>query len=109
MEGVRVRFTEEKMRWFSIVFSVLFLMMLTGCEVEPKLPENALVLDQVIYVDEVKEGVPQTVQMPNGKVVTYKMPMKLKDKQLIKIREVEGEPSYYIRVFLRERDAEGKK
>ena len=79
-ERVRVRFTEEKMRWFFIVFSVLFLMMLTGCEVEPKLPENALVLDQVIYVDEVKEGVPQTVQMPDGKVVTYKMPMKLKDK-----------------------------
>ena len=103
MERVRVRFMEEKMRWFFVVFSVLFLMMLTGCEVEPKLPENALVLDQVIYVDEVQEGVPQTVQMPNGKVVTYKMPMKLKDKQLIKIREVEGKPPYYIRVFLRER------
>ena len=107
MERVRVRFMEEKMRWFSVVFSVLFLMMLTGCEVEPKLPDNALVLDQVIYIDEVKEGVPQTVQMPNGKVVTYKMPMKLKDRQLIKIKEAEGEPPYYIRVMLRERD--GKK
>ena len=90
------------MRWFFIVFSVLFLMMLTGCEVEPKLPENALVLDQVIYVDEVQEGVPQTVQMPDGKVVTYKMPMKLKDKQLIKI-DAKGDRPYYIRVSLKER------
>lgn len=77
-------------------------MMLTGCEVEPKLPENALVLDQVIYVDEVKEGVPQTVQMPDGKVVTYKMPMKLKDKQLIKI-DAKCDRPYYIRVSLKER------
>ena len=77
-------------------------MMLTGCEVEPKLPENALVLDQVVYVDEVQEGVPQTVQMPDGKVVTYKMPMKLKDKQLIKI-DAKGDRPYYIRVFLKER------
>ena len=97
------------MKVILIAISAFLLMFLTSCEVEPKLPENALVLDQVIYVDEVKEGVPQTVQMPNGKVVTYKMPMKLKDKQLIKIREVEGEPPYYIRVFLRERDAENKK
>ena len=97
------------MQRFFIAFSVMALMFLAGCEVEPKLPENALVLDQVIYVDEVQEGVPQTVQMPNGKVVTYKMPMKLKDKQLIKIREVEGEPPYYIRVFLRERDGKDKK
>ena len=90
------------MRFFFIVFSVLFLMMLAGCEIEPKLPENALVLDQVIYVDEVQEGVPQTVQMPDGKVVTYKMPMKLKDKQLIKI-DAKGDRPYYIRVFLKER------
>ena len=83
-------------------------MFLAGCEVEPKLPENALVIDQVIYVDEVQEGVPQTVQMPDGKVVTYKMPMKLKDKQLIKI-DAKGDRPYYIRVFLRERDGEGKK
>ena len=101
--------SEEKMRLIIIAVSAFFLMFLAGCEVEPKLPENALVVDQMIFVDEVKEGVPQTVQMPDGKVVTYKMPMKLKDKQLIKIREVEGEPPYYIRVFLRERDAEDKK
>ena len=96
------------MRLFFIVFSVLFLMMLTGCEVEPKLPENALVLDQVVYVDEVQEGVPQTVQMPDGKVVTYRMPMKLKDRQLIKI-DAKGDRPYYIRVSLRERDGEDKK
>ncbi len=96
------------MRLFFIAVSVLFLMFLAGCEVEPKLPENALVIDQVIYVDEVQEGVPQTVQMPDGKVVTYKMPMKLKDKQLIKI-DAKGDRPYYIRVFLRERDGEGKK
>jgi len=97
------------MRLLFIAFWAFFLMFLAGCEVEPKLPENALVLDQVIYIDEVQEGVPQTVQMPNGKVVTYKMPMKLKDKQLIKIREVEGEPPYYIRVSLKERDGNEKK
>ena len=96
------------MRLFFIVFSVLFLMMLTSCEVEPKLPENALVLDQVVYVDEVQEGVPQTVQMPDGKVVTYRMPMKLKDRQLIKI-DAKGDRPYYIRVSLRERDGEDKK
>ena len=95
------------MRSLFIALLLFPLMFLCGCEVEPKLPENALVLDQVIYVDEVREGVPQTVQMPDGKVVTYKMPMKLKDRQLIKIKEAEGEPPYYIRVMLRERD--GKK
>ncbi|MBP5405928.1 hypothetical protein J6Z19_02105 [bacterium] len=96
------------MRLFFIAISLFFLMFLCGCEVEPQLPYNAVVLEQVIYVDEVKEGIPQTVQMPNGKVVTYKMPMKLKDKQLLKVREVEGEPPYYIRVMLRERDAKSK-
>ncbi|MBO7127419.1 hypothetical protein J6W78_07715 [bacterium] len=90
------------MRLFLIAVSAFFLMFLSGCEVEPKLPENALVIDQVIYVDEVKEGVPQTVQMPDGKVVTYKMPMKLKDKQLIKI-DAKGDRPYYIRVNLKER------
>lgn len=97
------------MRMLFMALTLLFVMFSTGCEVEPKLPDNALVIDQVIYVDEVQEGVPQTVQMPNGKVVTYKMPVKIKDKQLIKIREVEGEPPYYIRVMLRERDAKEKK
>ena len=96
------------MRFFFIILSVFFLIFLAGCEIEPKLPENALVLDQVIYVDEVQEGVPQTVQMPDGKVVTYKMPMKLKDRQLIKI-DAKGDRPYYIRVSLRERDAEDKK
>ena len=97
------------MRMLFMAFALLFLMFSIGCEVEPQLPDNALVIDQVIYVDEVQEGVPQTVQMPNGKVVTYKMPVKIKDKQLIKIREVEGEPPYYIRVMLRERDGKEKK
>lgn len=96
------------MRLFFIAVSAFFLMFLAGCEIEPKLPENALVLDQVIYVDEVQTGVPQTVQMPDGKVVTYKMPMKLKNKQLIKI-EAKGDRPYYIRVSLKERDENGKK
>ena len=96
------------MRLFFIAFSAFFLVFMAGCEVEPKLPENALVLDQVIYVDEVKEGVPQTVQMPDGKVVTYKMPMKLKDRQLIKI-DAKGDRPYYIRVSLKERDGNEKK
>ena len=96
------------MRSFFFIFSLLFLVMLTGCEVEPKLPDDAIVLDQVIYVDEVQKGVPQTVQMPDGKVVTYKMPMQVKNGQLLKVHEAKGEPPYYIRVFLRERDARPK-
>ena len=97
------------MRLLFIAISLIVLVFLISCEVEPQLPYNAVVLEQIIYVDEVKQGIPQTVQMPNGKVVTYKMPMKLKDKQLLKVRDVEGEPPYYIRVMLRERDAEQKK
>lgn len=97
------------MRLLFIAISLIVLVFLSSCEVEPQLPYNAVVLEQIIYVDEVKQGIPQTVQMPNGKVVTYKMPMKLKDKQLLKVRDVEGEPPYYIRVMLRERDAEQKK
>ena len=96
------------MRLFFIALSVFFLMFLAGCEIEPTLPENALVLDQVIYIDEVQTGMPQTVQMPDGKVVTYKMPMKLKNRQLIKI-DVESERPYYIRVNLKERNENGKK
>ena len=99
---------EVEMRKLFVATVAFFLMFLAGCEVEPKLPENALALDQVIYLDEVKEGVPQTVQMPDGKVVTHKMPMKLKDRQLIKI-DAKGDRPYYIRVSLRERDAEDKK
>ena len=96
------------MKTIFVAVLMFLLMFLAGCEVEPQLPYNAVVLEQVIYVDEVQKGVPQTVQMPNGKVVTYKMPMKLKDKQLLKVRDVEGEPPYYIRVMLRERDAKSK-
>ena len=96
------------MRLFFIAVSMFFLMFIVGCEVEPKLPENALVLDQVIYVDEVQKGVPQTVQMPDGKVITYKMPLQVKNGQLLKVHEVKGEPPYYIRVFLRERDGKAE-
>lgn len=97
------------MRNFFITVSLVSMFFVCGCQVEPKLPDDALVIDQVIYVDEVKEGVPQTVQMPDGKVMTYKMPPKLQDRQLIRIQGKEGEPSYYVRVMLRERDENSKK
>lgn len=87
----------------------LFFLIIAGCTIEEKLPYNAVVLEQVIYVDEVQNGTPQTVQMPNGKAVTYKMPEKLTDGQLIKIRDIKGEPPYYIRVKLREREKSGAK
>ena len=87
----------------------LFFLIIAGCTIEEKLPYNAVVLEQVIYVDEVQNGTPQTVQMPNGKAVTYKMPEKLTDGQLIKIRDIQGEPPYYIRIKLRERDKSGAK
>lgn len=97
------------MRYFVILFSFFFLTLLNGCVVEEKLPYNAVVLEQVIFTDEVIEGVPQTIQMPNGKAVTYKMPAKLQDGQLLKVRDVKGEPPYYIRVSLKIRDAKAKK
>ena len=86
-----------------------FFLFLAGFTIEEKLPYNAVVLEQVIYVDEVQNGTPQTVQMPNGKAVTYKMPEKLTDGQLIKIRDIKGEPPYYIRIKLREREKSGAK
>ncbi len=95
--------------------TIFFLMVLffsvfsTACKVDQKLPYNAVVLDQIIFVDEVKEGVPQTLLMPNGTTVTYKMPPKLHDGQLIKVRDVEGEDPYYIRISLRYRDEQSKK
>jgi hypothetical protein len=46
--------------------------------------------------------------MPSGTTVTYKMPEKLHDGQLIKVRDIEGERPYYIRISLRYRDEEKK-
>jgi hypothetical protein len=95
--------------------TIFFLMVLffsvfsTACQIDQKLPYNAVVLEQIIFVDEVKEGVPQTIQMPNGTTVTYKMPAKLQDGQLIKVRDIEGEDPYYIRILLRHRDEQSKK
>ncbi|HSA32600.1 MAG TPA: hypothetical protein P5077_02625 [bacterium] len=79
-----------------------------SCEIKEKLPDDAVVLEQVIFIDEVQQGIPQTIQMPNGTVVTYKMPVKLSDGDIIKIREMPGERPFYIKVKLQQRGAHGK-
>ncbi len=88
----------------ALVSAAMFLIALVSCEIKEKLPENAVVLEQVIFVDEVERGIPQTIQMPNGTVVTYKMPTKLADGDLIKVRDMPGERPYYIKVKLQRRE-----
>ena len=90
------------------VFSALSVLS-CKVQVDQKLPEDAVVLDQIIFFDEVRQGVPQTIQLPNGTVVTYKMPEKLYDGQLIKVKHVEGERPYYIKISLRDRNGSDKK
>lgn len=92
-----------------ILVSTVFFLLSCKVQVDQKLPEDAVVLDQIIYVDEVRQGVPQTIQLPNGTVVTYKMPEKLYDGQLIKVKHIEGERPYYIKISLRNRDGSDKK
>ncbi|MGI6393480.1 MAG: hypothetical protein ACOX2F_01905 [bacterium] len=92
-----------------LFFLLIFVFLMFSCQIDQQLPYNAVVLEQVIFVDEVKEAVPQTILMPNGTTVTYKMPQKLQDGQLIKIRDIEGENPYYIKILLRERDEKSKK
>lgn len=95
---------------FTVLFIFTALFMLScKVQVDQKLPEDAVVLDQIIFFDEVRQGVPQTLQLPNGTVVTYKMPEKLYDGQLIKVKHVEGERPYYIKISLRNRDGSDKK
>ncbi len=91
------------MRCVLVVMAVL-LLFLVSCEIKEKLPDNAVVLEQVIFIDEVERGVPQTIQMPNGTVVTYKMPTRLADGDLIKVRDMPGERPYYIKVKLQRRE-----
>jgi hypothetical protein len=81
-----------------------FLVLTVSCKVTQTLPPDAVVLEQIIYVDEVQKGTPQTIQMPNGTTVTYKMPEKLQDGQIIKIRDIPGERPYYIKVQLKHRN-----
>ncbi len=92
----------------SIVAAVVLLSFLTACEIKEKMPDDAVVLEQVIFIDEVQQGIPQTIQMPNGTVVTYKMPVKLADGDVIKIREMPGERPYYIKVKLQKREPNAK-
>lgn len=79
-----------------------------SCEIKEKLPDDAVVLEQVIFIDEVQQGIPQTIQMPNGTVVTYKMPVKLADGDIIRIRDMPGERPFYIKVKLQQRGSHGK-
>jgi hypothetical protein len=93
------------MRSGVLVLSLGFAVwVLTACEIKEKMPDNAVVLDQVIFIDEVQRGVPQTIQMPNGTVVTYKMPVRLADGDIIKVRDMPGERPFYIKVKLEKRE-----
>ncbi len=76
----------------------------TACQINTPLPKNAVILHQNIFVDEIQKGTPQTIQLPNGTVVTWKMPQRLKDGQLIKVRDIPGEPPYYIKISIIKRD-----
>jgi hypothetical protein len=97
------------MRVFTVLlFATVLAAAFTACEIREKMPDNAVVLEQVIFIDEVQQGIPQTIQMPNGTVVTYKMPTKLADGDVIKIRDMPGENPYYIKVKLQKRGANAK-
>ena len=89
---------------FFLLFAIFVFS--AGCKVTQTLPADAVVLEQIIYVDEVQKGTPQTIQMPNGTTVTYKMPEKLHDQQIIKIRDIPGERPYYIKIQLKHRENE---
>ena len=71
----------------NFIVALFFVALMSGCKVNQTLPKNAIVRDQVIFYDEVKKGTPQTIQMPNGTTVTYKLPDTVTDGQLIKIKE----------------------
>jgi len=92
-----------------VITVFISLVFTAGCKIDEKLPADAVILDQIIFVDEVQKGVPQTLLMPNGTTVTYKMPEKLYDGQLIKVRDVKGERPYYIKITLRYRNEDSKK
>ncbi|HNW81892.1 MAG TPA: hypothetical protein PKG52_03275 [bacterium] len=93
------------------ILTTFILLFFWGCKVQidQQLPEDAIVLDQILFIDEVQSGVPQTLQLPNGTVVTYKMPEKIYDGQLIKVKHVEGERPYYIKISLRNRNEQKNK
>lgn len=88
----------------SILIALFVSLILTGCKVDAPLPKNAVILHQNIYVDEIEQGTPQTIQLANGTGVTWKMPKTLYDGQLLKVRDVEGEPPYYIKVKIIKRE-----
>lgn len=94
-------------KFFSIIMvSFVIPTFFISCEkisVESKIPEDAVVAKEVVFTDEVEKGEPQTVQFPGGKVLTYKMPEKLRDGQVVKIKDIEGEPPYYIKFKLKKR------
>jgi len=92
-----------KTKFFLVLAMFVFLV---SCKITQTLPPDAVVLEQIIYVEEVRKGTPQTIQMPNGTTVTYKMPEKLHDQQIIKIRDIPGERPYYIKIQLKHRKNE---
>lgn len=87
-----------------ILIALFISLIVTGCKIDAPLPKNAVILHQNIFVDEIEQGTPQTIQLPNGTGVTWKMPKALHDGQLLKVRDVEGEPPYYIKVKIIKRD-----
>ena len=91
-----------------VAVAVVLAVGAVSCEIKEKMPEDAVVLEQVIFIDEVERGIPQTIQMPNGTVVTYKMPLKLADGDIIKVRDMPGERPYYIKVKLERRNADAR-
>lgn len=99
------------MKNFLVITSTFVFIFFCGCkfQVDQTLPADAVILDQILFFDEVKNGVPQTLLMPNGTTVTYKMPEKIFDGQLIKVKHVEGERPYYIKISLRKRDEQKNK
>lgn len=93
----------------SIVFLFVLSLGVIGCKVDAPLPKNAVILQQNIYVDEIENGTPQTIQLQKGTTVTWIMPKTLKDGQLLKVRDVKGEAPFYIRVTIIEREPKQKK
>lgn len=91
-----------------LLLFVFAFFILNGCKIDQQVPLNAYVLDFVVFADEVRSGKPQTVQLGKGQTVTFALPGKVADGDVIKIRDFPGERPFYIKVKLVERN-EAKK
>ncbi|MCK5808968.1 hypothetical protein KAH37_08295 [bacterium] len=94
---------------YLLLFVFFLSVIVSGCHVDTPLPKNAVILKQNIYVDEIENGTPQTIVLANGKGVTWKMPKTLHDGQLLKVRDVKGEPPYYIKITIIKREPKTEK